>query len=89
MGDKHGVDLALSLPTCEETLCNKRGSCVTVDNYMGCDCMLGYQGPNCADTVNKNLSLPLTLGVLSILFACIFLAFLLAHLSRRRKARRR
>lgn len=89
MGGQQGVAGALVQPTCDEALCNGRGSCVIVDDRTGCDCLLGYQGLDCGESVNQSLSLPLTLGVLVVLVACIILAFVWARLRQTQKAQRR
>lgn len=89
VGDQQGAARALVQPTCDEALCNGRGSCVVVDGRTGCDCWLGYQGVHCGESVNESLSLPLTLGVVIFLAACIILAFVWARLRQRQKAQRR
>ncbi|KAM8827599.1 uncharacterized protein AB9W97_003983 isoform 2-T2 [Spinachia spinachia] len=85
-----GIDY--SLPTCGQTQCNDRGTCVP---SMGggarlvCDCDLGYQGEFCEDTVNGSLSLPLTLSVLAVIIGLLIVAFILAKIRRKQKKRNR
>ncbi|XP_034048704.1 protein crumbs homolog 2-like isoform X2 [Thalassophryne amazonica] len=74
-----GIDL--NLPTCGETLCHGRGTCKILPGGSGeyvCDCNLGYQGQFCEGTVNGELSLPLTLSVLTVIVGLLILAIILA-----------
>ncbi|KAK9532748.1 hypothetical protein VZT92_010119 [Zoarces viviparus] len=85
-----GIDL--TLPTCGETRCNDHGTCVPPPGggaSLVCNCDLGYQGEFCEDTVNGSLSLPLTLGVLAVIFGVLILAFLCAKLRQKQKKRKR
>lgn len=76
-----------SMMDCSAERCNGRGECVTVNGLAACDCMLGYRGVTCRETVNGGLSVPLTLGCLGVLCGLIFLAFLFAYLRQKRKAK--
>ncbi|XP_071397976.1 fibropellin-1-like [Centroberyx affinis] len=85
-----GIDF--SLPTCGETRCHGRGTC-TVPPGGGaglvCDCMLGYRGESCEDTVNEAVSLPLTLGVLAVIVGLVLMAFIFAKVRQKQKKRLR
>ncbi|XP_036450335.1 prolow-density lipoprotein receptor-related protein 1 [Colossoma macropomum] len=74
------------LMDCSAQRCNGRGECVTVDGLPECECMLGYRGDTCRETVNGGLSVPLTLGVLGVLVGLIIVAFLFAYFRQKRKA---
>uniref|UniRef100_A0A3B4DAY2 EGF-like domain-containing protein n=1 Tax=Pygocentrus nattereri TaxID=42514 RepID=A0A3B4DAY2_PYGNA len=74
------------LMDCGAQRCNGRGECVTVDGLPACECMLGYRGDTCRETVNGGLSVPLTLGVLGVLAGLIIVAFLFAYFRQKRKA---
>lgn len=79
-------------PTCGETKCNSHGTCEVPPGGGGamvCNCRLGYQGEFCEDTVNGNLSLPLTLSVLAIVIGLLVIGFIVAKLSQKRKRQRR
>ncbi|CAL8318104.1 unnamed protein product [Lota lota] len=86
-----GVDLILS--TCGETQCYGRGTCrAPVAGGGGglfCDCMLGYKGERCEDTVNESLSVYLTLGVLAIIVGFFLTAFLCAKIRQKQNRRKR
>ncbi|KAJ3605647.1 hypothetical protein NHX12_027692 [Muraenolepis orangiensis] len=85
-----GVDY--SIPTCRETQCNGRGTCRVPMGGGGslvCDCMLGYKGEWCEDTVNESLSVSLTLGVLAFIVGIVLLAFLFAKIRQRQKKKKR
>ncbi|KAF7648261.1 hypothetical protein LDENG_00159800 [Lucifuga dentata] len=80
------------LPTCGETQCNGHGTCVPPPGGgtdFVCDCILGYKGEFCDDTVHGDLSLPLTLSVLAVIVGLLILAFIFAKLRQRQKRRRR
>ncbi|KAL6472831.1 hypothetical protein MHYP_G00190190 [Metynnis hypsauchen] len=74
------------LMDCGAQRCNGRGECVTVDGLPACECLLGYRGDTCRETVNGGLSVPLTLGVLGVLAGLIIVAFLFAYFRQKRKA---
>ncbi|CAL8326790.1 unnamed protein product [Boreogadus saida] len=85
-----GADL--SMPPCGETQCNGRGTCkdpIAGGGGSFCDCMLGYKGDRCEDTVNDSLSVSLTLGVLAFIVGFILIAFLFAKIRQRQKKRKR
>ena len=85
-----GIDL--SLPTCEETQCNSRGTCVPPPGggvNLLCDCDLGYRGESCEDTVNGELSVPLTLSVLAVIIGIVVVAFVVAKFRQLQKKNRR
>ncbi|KAM4635263.1 uncharacterized protein ACJ7VT_007357 [Polymixia lowei] len=85
-----GIDF--NLPTCGDTQCHSRGTCMVP---MGggadlvCDCALGYRGEFCEDTVNEAVSLPLTLGVLTVIIGVVILAFIFAKIRQKQKRKRR
>ncbi|XP_022536950.1 meprin A subunit alpha [Astyanax mexicanus] len=78
-----------SVMDCGAVRCNGHGDCVTVDGLPECDCMLGYRGVTCRETVNGGLSVPLTLGCLGFLCGLIIMAFVFAYLRQKRKAKLR
>ncbi|XP_037340066.1 zonadhesin-like [Pungitius pungitius] len=85
-----GIDYRL--PTCGQTQCSGRGTCVPSMGggaHLVCDCELGYQGEFCEDTFNGSLSLPLTLSVLAVIIGLLIVAFILAKLRRKHKKRNR
>lgn len=85
-----GIDY--NLPTCGETMCGGRGTCVVPPGGGGdlvCDCNLGYRGDSCEDTVNGELSLPLTLSVVGVILGLLLLAFVVAKLRQRQKRQTR
>ncbi|XP_076614454.1 uncharacterized protein LOC143338145 [Chaetodon auriga] len=85
-----GIDY--SLPTCGDLQCNSHGTCVVPPGGGAgfvCDCVLGYQGESCEDTVNGALSLPLTLSVLAVIIGLLILAFIFAKLRQKQKKRQR
>ncbi|XP_076875731.1 uncharacterized protein LOC143525546 [Brachyhypopomus gauderio] len=71
---------------CRVERCHDRGECVMLNGLPACDCMLGYKGHSCMETVNGGLSIPLTLGFLACVLAFIILAFVFAFVRQRRKA---
>ncbi|CAL8280069.1 unnamed protein product [Merluccius merluccius] len=83
--------LDLSLPTCGDDQCNSRGTCKVPMGGGGglvCDCVLGYKGEWCEDTVNESLSVSLTLGVLTFILGILLIAFIFAKVRQRQKRRR-
>lgn len=85
-----GIDY--SLPTCGDTRCNGRGACIVPPGGgagLVCECHLGYQGTSCEDTVNGQLSLPLTLSVVAVIIGLLVVAFIFAKLRQKQKQRRR
>ncbi|XP_072514298.1 uncharacterized protein [Salminus brasiliensis] len=78
-----------SVMDCSAQRCNSHGDCVTVNGLPACECLLGYTGDTCRETVNGGLSVPLTLGCLGVLCGLIILAFLFAYFRQKRKAKRR
>lgn len=76
----------VKVPTCGDIQCHGNGVCVTSDKASVCECRLGYTGQFCRDTVNEALSIPLSLGVLAVIFGIIILAFVFAKLRQKRKA---
>uniref|UniRef100_A0A3Q3XAK5 EGF-like domain-containing protein n=1 Tax=Mola mola TaxID=94237 RepID=A0A3Q3XAK5_MOLML len=77
-----------SLPTCGETKCSGRGTCVVPPGGSAdliCECNLGYRGESCEDTMNGQLSLPLTLSVLAIIIGLLVMAVIFAKLRQRQK----
>ncbi|KAJ8007521.1 hypothetical protein DPEC_G00118360 [Dallia pectoralis] len=87
-----GVAWSLDLQSCSAQLCHGYGQCVknTVKNTeRTCECLLGYRGDFCQETVNGAISVPLTLGVLAFIMGIIIIAAFLASINqrvRRRKA---
>ncbi|KAI4882735.1 hypothetical protein NFI96_028538 [Prochilodus magdalenae] len=79
--------LSQSRMDCNAQRCNGRGECVTMNGLPECECMLGYTGSTCRETVNGGLSVPLTLGVLGVLLGLVILAFLFSYFRQKRKAR--
>lgn len=87
----HARSMDLSLPTCGDTQCNSHGSCVPPKGggtNLVCDCDLGYRGEFCDDTVNGDLSLPLTISVVVVIVGLLILAFTVAKLRQRQKQNR-
>lgn len=81
-----GIDY--SLPTCGETQCNAHGTCVSPPGGgtgLVCECNLGYRGQFCEDTVNGELSVPLTASVIAVILGVIILAFIIAKIRQRQK----
>lgn len=77
-----------SLPTCGETKCSGRGTCVVPPGGgadLICECNLGYRGESCEDTMNGQLSLPLTLSVLAVIIGLLVMAVIFAKLRQRQK----
>lgn len=56
---------------------------------MVCECNLGYRGASCEDTVNGELSLPLTLSVVGVILGLLLLAFVVAKVRQRQKRQSR
>lgn len=77
-----------SLFTCASDKCIQ-GRCVVVNGVPACECKLGYMGDTCNETINKALSLPLTLGTLVFLIAFTTVIFLLAFIRQKQKAMQR
>ncbi|XP_060764249.1 neurogenic locus notch homolog protein 3-like isoform X2 [Neoarius graeffei] len=71
--------------TCRAQRCNNLGKCVIQNGEQVCECILGYRGDACEDTVNDGLAVPLTLGVLGFIIGFVLLAFALALLQQKRK----
>lgn len=82
----------ISLPSCGDILCNSRGSCVPSPDggqVTVCDCLIGYTGEFCEDTMNKSISLPLTISVVIVIIVTIVIAFICAIARRKQQKRRR
>lgn len=73
---------------CADVTC-QFGSCVLVHDEPVCECMLGYTGETCQETVNETLVVPLTLGVLTVTIFCIVLLFSIAIFCQKLKAKKR
>lgn len=85
-----GIDF--HLPTCGEIQCNSHGTCVPPQGggtELVCDCILGYRGQFCEETVNGALSVPLTVSVIAVLLGLLILAFIVAKIRQRQKKNRR
>lgn len=76
------------LMACADIIC-KYGRCVLMDGKPTCECMLGYIGDTCNETINNSLSVPLTLGFLAFIIGFIILFFGMAFFRQRQKAKKR
>ncbi|TRZ03929.1 hypothetical protein DNTS_015537, partial [Danionella cerebrum] len=84
LSSNHGVSALLD--SCDVTC--QYGSCVLVNEEPVCECMLGYTGETCHETINEALNVPLTLGVLAIILGSIVLFFTIAFVRRKQKVKR-
>ncbi|KAF6725955.1 hypothetical protein FQA47_016852 [Oryzias melastigma] len=88
----HARGIDYSLPTCGQTQCNSHGTCEPPEGggtNLVCKCDLGYRGEFCENTVNGELSLPLTISVVAVIVGLLILAFIVAKLRQRQKQNRK
>uniref|UniRef100_A0A8C7SB18 EGF-like domain-containing protein n=1 Tax=Oncorhynchus mykiss TaxID=8022 RepID=A0A8C7SB18_ONCMY len=64
-----GVVRGLDLQSCAVQLCKGHGHCVVQGQATTCECILGYRGEFCHESVNEAIGVPLTLGVVAFIVA--------------------
>ncbi|KAM9518770.1 uncharacterized protein ACWYII_045039 isoform 1-T2 [Salvelinus alpinus] len=83
-----GVVRGLDLQSCAAQLCKGHGHCVAQGQATTCECILGYRGEFCHESVNEAISVPLTLGVLAFIVGILILSFIIAFIRQRVKVKR-
>ncbi|XP_064873207.1 zonadhesin-like [Oncorhynchus nerka] len=84
-----GVVRGLDLQSCAVQLCKGHGHCVAQGQATTCECILGYRGEFCHESVNEAIGVPLTLGVVAFIVGILILSFLIAFIRQRVKVKRK
>ncbi|XP_036382770.1 low-density lipoprotein receptor-like [Megalops cyprinoides] len=74
---------------CDDRLCHGHGRCVRFNGDAACECLAGYSGEFCQESITESMRVPLTYGAIALVTSIIVVAIIYGVIKKRKTAQRR